>query len=385
MRLLLYDMGAYTQNDIMWALRKMNIPFKNILYKLSDVENDAFFERKVTAYLNSDHYDAVVSVNYWPVLAKICWKEGVKYIAWSYDSPVDVPDIKASLGYETNYIFLFDRAESERYRQQGYTNVYHLPLAVNTERLDQALVSAGQRQQYGAEISMLGEMYRSPLQDLLQMLPDYEKGYLSSVVQAQLRIYGANLVRELVDDAFMAKMNEVFVQNIGKGLQKTAVQIWMAKQVTHIERYLLMEILSEDYQVKLFSSREEPELTKVHWEGSAGYFDEMPYVFKSSKININATLRCIETGIPLRALDIIGCGGFLLSNYQAELAEYFVDGEEIVLYQSIEDAVMKCDYYLKHQEERERIARNGYEKVKQEFTYEKRLGTIFKTVFGLSL
>ena len=69
----------------------------------------------------------------------------------------------------------------------------------------------------------------------------------------------------------------------------------------------------------------------------------------------------------------MGCQGFVLSNYQEEIAEHFVPGEECVLYESLEDMYIKADYYLKHEAERERIAAAGYEKVKRDFAFEQRL------------
>lgn len=96
----------------------------------------------------------------------------------------------------------------------------------------------------------------------------------------------------------------------------------------------------------------------------------MPYVFRHSRINLNITLRSITSGIPLRAMDIMGAGGFLMSNYQPELAEYFVDGQELVLFDSAQDMQWKLDYYLKHEEERRQIAKCGYEKVKRNFSYD---------------
>lgn len=384
MHLLLYDIGSYIQEDLMDALQKKNITFKNILYKLTDVEKDLFFDKKVSQILNKDKYDAVMSVNYWPVLAKICKSENIKYIVWSYDSPMNIPNMYETLGYDTNYVFLFDRAECIEHQKNGFQNVYHLPLAVNTKRLDKIPINVALKKRYGADVSLVGELYNSTLKDFLEFLPEYEKGYFTAAVQTQLKIYGCNLIKELIHDGVTEKVNEIYEPVIKEKLRKEGIQITVAKEVAHIERLLLMEVLSEEFKVHLFSSWVEPELKKVHWKGSVNYFDEMPLVFKSSKINLNPTLRCIETGIPLRALDIMGSGGFLLSNYQPELAEYFIDGEEVVLYHSIEDAVMKCRYYLQHEEERKAIARKGYEKVKQLFTYEDRLDTIFHTVFGLN-
>lgn len=69
------------------------------------------------------------------------------------------------------------------------------------------------------------------------------------------------------------------------------------------------------------------------------------------------TLRSIKSGIPQRAFDIMGCGGLLMSNYQPELAEYFIPGEDLVLYDSVDDLIQKIDYYLSHEEERLQIAK----------------------------
>ena len=66
--------------------------------------------------------------------------------------------------------------------------------------------------------------------------------------------------------------------------------------------------------------------------GEVHYMYEMPLVFKCSKINLNITLRSIRNGIPLRAMDIMGAGGFLLTNHQNDFAMHFVDGEDYVLF-----------------------------------------------------
>ena len=105
----------------------------------------------------------------------------------------------------------------------------------------------------------------------------------------------------------------------------------------------------------------------------------MPKIFRLSRLNLCPTLKSIRSGIPLRALDILCCGGALLSNYQPELAEYFIDGKDVIMYESIEDALAKADYYLKHEDKRLQIVRNGYQKVTTHFTYPDRISSILKT------
>ena len=90
--------------------------------------------------------------------------------------------------------------------------------------------------------------------------------------------------------------------------------------------------------------------------------------------------RQIQSGIPLRALDIMGSRGVLLSNFQPELAEYFNDGQDLILYSSMEEAVDKAVYYLKHDDARRQLALNGYEKIKEYFTYEDRIQKMLATI-----
>ncbi|MDE6128262.1 MAG: glycosyltransferase, partial [Lachnospiraceae bacterium] len=102
-------------------------------------------------------------------------------------------------------------------------------------------------------------------------------------------------------------------------------------------------------------------------------------VFRLSKINLCPTARGIRSGLPLRMLDIIGSGGFLLCNAQPELVDYFRPDIDIVCYSSIEDAVEKARYYLSHEDERLRIQQNSYAIIEEKFSYPERIATMFQT------
>lgn len=107
--------------------------------------------------------------------------------------------------------------------------------------------------------------------------------------------------------------------------------------------------------------------------GKVDYYLQMPQVFKQSRINLNISLRSIKSGIPLRAFDIMGSGGFLLSNFQADFLDDFIPGEDFAYYESKEDLLAKIDYYLAHDKERQAIARSGHEKVAAAHTYRHRV------------
>ena len=110
------------------------------------------------------------------------------------------------------------------------------------------------------------------------------------------------------------------------------------------------------------------------------YTRETPKAYAMARINLNLTLHSIRSGVPLRVFDILGAGGFLLSNYQPELEELFGIGEELDVFHSFEELDDKVDYYLHHEEERSRIAINGYLKVREKYSYEKQIAKMLSIV-----
>ncbi|MDE6982749.1 MAG: glycosyltransferase, partial [Lachnospiraceae bacterium] len=138
--------------------------------------------------------------------------------------------------------------------------------------------------------------------------------------------------------------------------------------------------LSKKYSVAIYSNSNTEELTRVRYGGSLDYWSEMPKVFRETKINLNFTIPNIKSGLPLRIWDVLGCGGFLMTNFQAEIPYYFKNREDLVCFESVEELVELTGYYLSHEEERRRIAWNGYKKVKENHTWENRVTEMFRTV-----
>ena len=130
-----------------------------------------------------------------------------------------------------------------------------------------------------------------------------------------------------------------------------------------------MNALAEYFDVDLYTLSSTDELNNLRNHSGANSQIEMPLVFCESKINLNITMRPIATGLSLRVYDICGCGGFLLTNWQAELPELYEPGVEVEYFTSQEELIDKAGYYLEHDEERRAIAMRGYERTKAEHTY----------------
>ena len=147
----------------------------------------------------------------------------------------------------------------------------------------------------------------------------------------------------------------------------------LAKETTGRQRYTALALLSDRCNVNVYSNDTDGRLEKASFCGYVDYYDKMPAVFRSSKINLNISLCTIQTGIPLRVLDIMACGGFVLTNMQPELMEYFIPGEDVAVYEDMKDMIAKVQFYLEHEELRKRIAHNGYLKVCEMFRFDDRI------------
>jgi spore maturation protein CgeB len=112
---------------------------------------------------------------------------------------------------------------------------------------------------------------------------------------------------------------------------------------------------------------------------------EMIKIFNQSKINLNLSnaSRGQVNQIKGRDFEIPGCGGFMITGFNEDLAEYFSIGDEVVTYESVNDLIEKIKYYLTHQDEREAIRERGYERILRDHTYTIRFSKIFDIIFGM--
>ena len=154
----------------------------------------------------------------------------------------------------------------------------------------------------------------------------------------------------------------------------------MDYKITSMERTDLLTALGSKFKVDFYTGS----LTEgipVNNKGRVKTLTEMPLVFHNSKINLNFTAKSIREGLPLRIFDVLGCGGFLITNYQTELTDIFNTGEDLEVYTSEEDLLYKTEYYLTHENDRLEIANNGYKKLVTYHNYPERIMQMLEMAF----
>lgn len=390
MKLFVYDWNYITKYDICRAFARQGIEadlFSTGASARKKAEKEQF-KINLEKALKGKEYDAVFSVNFFDELAEAANDRGILYICWTYDSPA-LGSVRPSLLLDTNRLFLFDSAEAEEYRGYDVPNIHYLPLAANAERYNRMRPTPMEQMKYHADVSLVGNLYQSDMDRTFPLFDEYGAGYVAAIINTQLNVYGTNIIPGMVNENVIKRIcnpdvTEALLKNINHNFFHDIEELhagvlcqFLLKAVTNKERVLLLTLLSKYCHVKLFTPGA-PELSGVTVRGVVDYDKEMPLVFKCSRVNLNITLRNIRHGIPQRVLDIMGCRALALTNYQEDLTEYFEDGRDLLIYHSMEEALDKCRFYLKHEKEAEKIRRSGYRIVREQFSYEHQLNQIWE-------
>ena len=79
-----------------------------------------------------------------------------------------------------------------------------------------------------------------------------------------------------------------------------------------------------------------------------------------------------------RTFEVPACGGFLLTQPAEDLANYLKPGQDCATFETIDDLIDQVRYYLEHEDERQAIASQGYQRTLAEHTYAARFKAIFE-------
>jgi len=341
--------------------------------KTPEAEED--FERCFNNYLDRNAVDLLFSFNFFPFVSIKCQEKGLRYVSWVYDSP-HLSLYSYTIMNSCNTVYLFDKGTCTELQSMGITNVYYLPLAVNADRLGKSLKYYVSSDDYHSEISFVGALYSEPkhrLYDKFQKINPYTKGCIDASVDVQKLIYGHYILKDFLTVEIIREMENIYPTNPNDDTVATSADIYadfvLARRVTELERREVIEFLSMKHSVDLYTRDTDLIIGNAVNKGRVDYYNQMPLVFSNSKINLNITLRSIRTGIPLRVFDIMGCGGFMISNYQEELLYYFIPDKEFVFYTDYTELEDKCSYYLRHDSERCAIADKGFQNVLQNHNF----------------
>lgn len=403
MKILFYRYNSICEPDVIQAFKELGHTVHEICEEMINKSvTPSECVQLVSGALEKTPCDIVFSINFYPAISEVCNIYHIPYVCWIVDSPVMELYTK-SITNPWNRVFLFDNTLYQEFAPLNPDCIFYLPLATNVETKQTVINSTLKTgylipdismpehktriDQYKSDISFIGSLYteKNPY-DNLRGTSDFFNGYMDGLMAAQLKVYGYYFVQEALTDDIITEfkkcMPDYYTQPEGSYLtdRATIAQFYMGNKIASLERQQLLAMLSEKYNVDLYTGSDTTKLSHIHNLRYAKTLTEMPVIFHESKINLNMTAKPIRSGIPQRIWDVFGSEGFLISNYQTEIPEYFIPGEDIVLYDSPESLMQLVDYYLQHDSERREIAHNAFMKTMENHTYVKRIELMLESL-----
>ncbi|WP_010271051.1 CgeB family protein [Paenibacillus senegalensis] len=249
-------------------------------------------------------------------------EKGIQTAIWLTDDPY-YTDITGRLARYYTHVFTLELSCLDFYRQLGCPSVHYLPLGVNPSVFMPKPVDGRQRW----EASFIGSGYWNRIHFFNKVLPQLSK-------------------------------------------RKLVISGWWWDRLKRYKRYRS--------RIRL-GTWMGPEQTASFYSGSQIVInlhrspDDESYNLNGRKIP--------ALSVNPRTFEIAACAAFQLSDERADLASLYVPGEEMVTYSSPEDFLAKVDHYLRHPEERSRIALRAMQRTLRDHTYEARLQRMFEIVF----
>ncbi|RKM60388.1 hypothetical protein D6855_06615 [Butyrivibrio sp. CB08] len=394
MRILYYDWDEFNGEDCRDAMRRLGHQVETI--RLDQLGGDLTpeieqqFKKRFDSRDDSGkrYFDLVYSYDYFPGISEVCQKYDVPYVCWVFDCP-HYPLFSPSIHNKVNRIFVFDRDLYKKLKDRGVQTVHHCPLAVNAKRLSEVCKSLdgpnGDGIAYLHDVCFLGSLYDNEFNfyDQWTGIPTEIKEYIEQVIGSQERVFGYDLFsddRVLSEEDIERIKNFINIEDTGRYRidYSDVIRDIFRKKVTVNERRNILTEMGKRFDTVVYTNPDAVPIPGVNNLGVVSYTDKMSEVFRRSKINLNISLRCITSGVSLRVMDVLAAGGFLLTTYTSEIAEYYEDGVDLAIARTPEEMIDKAAYYLEHEDERKEIAQNGQKKVFEKFAYTKILPEVLK-------
>lgn len=188
------------------------------------------------------------------------------------------------------------------------------------------------------------------------------KGYADRVAwgpQYYDSVYYKPTIKRL-DSRYVVR-NVCFIGNNNKGISP--------------DREIYIPKLYEKYKIKVIGKGFD--VVSFYIETS-----EIADIYRNSKIALNFITKLNPCDLQMsdRIYKALGCGCFCLTQPIPGLDQLFQDGKHLVVFDGYNDLIEKIDYYLEHEDEREKIALEGQKEVLKKHTINVRVREYLKEI-----
>ena len=145
---------------------------------------------------------------------------------------------------------------------------------------------------------------------------------------------------------------------------------------------IIRALVDNNYDIKIYGNEwwldgNQPYSISPYHYGGILANEDLPKVCASAKIVLGLhSVDSSYTMMSMRTFEILGAGGFYLTQWTPAIEHHFINHHHLVWTKSSAETFELVNWYLEHPEERARIARNGQAEVYEKHTYHQRINSI---------
>ncbi|MFP4500099.1 MAG: glycosyltransferase [Candidatus Hydrogenedentota bacterium] len=295
------------------------------------------------------------------VFARFFEDARIPYVSWFTDTPRMILFGREMHLSPYSVAATWERAYTRHFEAIGFPHVFFMPHAT-----DPALFNGMPADSWEREVAFVGT---SMVEQTSQALEKHE--HLPCVVEAVKQAFAEGRVtRETYVRGMAAILGDDLLAPLNTS-ERRNVELLINYEATRRQREALASSLAPlGIEVR----------GDAYWKAiveNAGpgldYFNELAPFFCGTQVNVNSTSLQMRWAVNQRVFDCPAAGGFLITDDQADMGEFFEPDVEAVTYRSLDELRDKVVYYLAHPEARRAVVHAARERILAEHTHAHRL------------
>jgi len=384
---LLLATEYFLMGPVATALTELKIDYRLITFNEKELDRNAFLNR-IKKNIREVKPDFIFTINHLGfdregALLALLDEIEMPCASWFVDSPhLIIPHYRRATTQHCG-LFVWDHCAVGEMRTRGMDHVFHVPLGADVQRFRPIPDHENPRAKIDSAVGFVGNsMVKKCAARLAGMdIPD--------VLHCSLQALGEHFSRhstrepEEVVKRWDPGVRAAYESLPGK--EKADVNTLIMWEATRVYRMACVNkllhfkplIAGDKGWLELFDRG------AFHYHPEVSYYSELPLLYNALPVNFNATSRQMKGAVNQRVFDVPACRSFLITDYEEQIEELFEVGKEVICYRHIDEIQDLVDYYLKHENERNRIAQKGYERVMRDHAYGSRMKFIIETMRSL--
>jgi spore maturation protein CgeB len=382
-RILLISAKHYLMAELVAGCKALGLEHAYLF--LGGISSAAELEEKLRTEVNRFAPDFLLTMNHLGLdreglVSEFCRQRELPLLSWFVDRPdLFLPQYR-NLDNPCLAYAVWDQDAIKPLADAGHGAAFHLPLAADLSRIHFVPDALPLR-----DVAFVGNSMQAATEKCwaLSAQPDSLRGFWEDVAGK----FAASDERDLSEFVGRETPEANALRENCEPASRAALDSFVYWRATQLHRVRCMQELLPLEPVVAGDDHWKPLLGDASWihAGPLHYYSDLPDFYRSTKVNFNTTSMQMKGALNQRVFDVPASGGFLLTDYRAQLPAAFDVGREVVCYQAAEEIGDLVHHYLANPAERLKIARRARARIEKEHSYAHRMATIcanMKRMFG---